>query len=94
MGVVVALALATSLLWGGNSLAVNRGSIGLDVWQVNLLRYGSALIILSGVAVVSGAVFAIARRARRNRLGFGWACCAATTITDTDLRVRSFSSTA
>lgn len=41
------LALATSILWAANSISVKRGSDGLDVWQVNTIRYTMALALLT-----------------------------------------------
>jgi drug/metabolite transporter (DMT)-like permease len=41
------LAFITSLLWAGNSTAVKLGSPGLDVAQVNGLRYSFGLAVLS-----------------------------------------------
>ena len=40
------LAFATSFLWAGNSVSVKHGSVGLDVWQVNAIRYAIALPVL------------------------------------------------
>lgn len=42
----VGLALVTSLLWACNSLATKRGGAGLDVYPVNAVRYGAALLLL------------------------------------------------
>jgi drug/metabolite transporter (DMT)-like permease len=41
------LAFATSLLWAANSVAVKRGSQGLDLSLANALRFGMALALLS-----------------------------------------------
>jgi drug/metabolite transporter (DMT)-like permease len=35
-----------SVLWGVNSVSVKLGAVGLDVVQVNAIRYGFALVIL------------------------------------------------
>jgi drug/metabolite transporter (DMT)-like permease len=43
----VLLAAATSVLWAGNSVAVKYGSGGLDVAQVNGVRYSFALLMLA-----------------------------------------------
>ncbi len=39
-------ALLTSLLWAGNTYTVKRGSVGLDVWQANAVRYTVAILVL------------------------------------------------
>jgi drug/metabolite transporter (DMT)-like permease len=42
----LALAGITSLLWAGNSYSIKQGSIGIDAWQSNTLRYSMALVLL------------------------------------------------
>jgi drug/metabolite transporter (DMT)-like permease len=46
-GAGIALALLTSLLWAGNSISIKYGSVGLDVVQINGVRYGFALVVLA-----------------------------------------------
>src|SRR5581483_8845738 len=41
------LAAIVSLLWAGNSFSIKQGSIGLDAWQSNTLRYSMALVLLA-----------------------------------------------
>lgn len=41
------LSFVTSLLWAMNSICVKKGSVGFDVFQVNTLRFGVALGLLS-----------------------------------------------
>lgn len=50
-GLGLLLAFGTSLFWAANTLSVKRGSAGLDVWQVNTIRYGMALLLLSPLAL-------------------------------------------
>lgn len=49
----VPLALVTSVLWAGNTIAIKTGSIGLSLWTVNSVRYTIAIVILSAI-VASG----------------------------------------
>lgn len=49
------LAFATSFLWAGNSVAVKHGSVGLDVWQVNGVRYAIAIVVLGSQLAVTHA---------------------------------------
>lgn len=46
-GVGLLLAFVTSLLWAANSVSVKRGSVGLDIWQANVIRYSMALVLLA-----------------------------------------------
>jgi drug/metabolite transporter (DMT)-like permease len=49
----IALALVTSVLWAGNTVATKLGGSGLLAWQANLVRFGSALpILLASTAVL------------------------------------------
>jgi drug/metabolite transporter (DMT)-like permease len=49
------LAGITSIMWAGNSIAVKFGSPGLDVAQVNGVRYSFALVVLAlGIRVTGG----------------------------------------
>ena len=43
----ILLALATSVLWAGNSLSTKMGVDGLTAWHVNLIRFGFAWPILA-----------------------------------------------
>jgi drug/metabolite transporter (DMT)-like permease len=40
------LAGLISLAWAGNAVAIQRGSVGLSVFQANALRYGFAFVVL------------------------------------------------
>lgn len=42
-----ALAIATSLFWAMNSICVKKGSAGFDPTQVNSLRFGVAIVLLT-----------------------------------------------
>lgn len=42
----VVLAIVASVLWAANSVSVKRAAVGLDVFQVNTVRYGLALAFL------------------------------------------------
>ena len=42
----VALAIATSILWAANSVSVKRGAQGLELPQVNTIRYGIGVLLL------------------------------------------------
>ncbi len=46
------LALLTSLFWAGNTFTVKRGSVGLDVWQANAIRYSAAALILTSTSLL------------------------------------------
>lgn len=43
----VLLAIVTSLLWAANSVCVKKGAQGFDTFQVNSLRFGVALLLLT-----------------------------------------------
>ncbi len=43
----VPLAIATSFLWAGNTIAIKSGSLGLSVYTVNSVRYALAVAILA-----------------------------------------------
>ncbi len=47
------LALATSILWGGNTISIKAGSVGLSLATVGWMRNAFALVIL-GALVLSG----------------------------------------
>jgi drug/metabolite transporter (DMT)-like permease len=52
----LALAGLISLAWAANAVAINRGSVGLTVFQANALRYGFAMVVLlPSLAVGRGA---------------------------------------
>jgi drug/metabolite transporter (DMT)-like permease len=51
----VVLAIATSFLWAGNTIAIKAGSVGLSLWTVNTLRYGLAICLLSGLVAAGRA---------------------------------------
>jgi len=48
----VALAVGTSVLWAGNSFSIKEASAGLDVWQVNAVRYAMALVLLAAQVAI------------------------------------------
>jgi drug/metabolite transporter (DMT)-like permease len=43
----LALAFVTSILWAGNSISIKEGAVGLEVMQVNAIRYAFALALLA-----------------------------------------------
>lgn len=49
----VPLAIATSVLWAGNSISIKAGAAGLSLPTVNAVRYAMAIAIL-GALVVAG----------------------------------------
>ncbi len=49
LGTGALLALATSLLWAGNSVSTKAGATGLSPWLANCVRYIFALPILLGL---------------------------------------------
>jgi drug/metabolite transporter (DMT)-like permease len=51
----VPLALATSVLWAGNTIGIKAGSVGLPFYTVNAMRYGFALAILGGLVLLGRA---------------------------------------
>jgi drug/metabolite transporter (DMT)-like permease len=49
----ILLALATSVLWAGNSLATKMGGTGMLAWHANLIRFSWSWIILAGTAAMT-----------------------------------------
>jgi drug/metabolite transporter (DMT)-like permease len=49
------LAIVTSFLWAGNTIAIKSGSVGLSLYAVNSVRYGIALVLLSGMVLAGRA---------------------------------------
>jgi drug/metabolite transporter (DMT)-like permease len=49
----IALALLTSVLWAGNSVATKLGGTGLPAWQANLVRFSCAWPILAVTSLVT-----------------------------------------
>ncbi len=42
----IALALVTSLFWAFNSIGIKRGSVGMNLLDVNVFRFGAAFLLL------------------------------------------------
>lgn len=42
----VVLSLVTSLLWAFNSIGIKRGSVGMNLLDVNVFRFGAAFLLL------------------------------------------------
>jgi drug/metabolite transporter (DMT)-like permease len=42
----IVLALVTSLLWALNSISLKRGSLGMNLLDVNVFRFGAAFVLL------------------------------------------------
>jgi len=49
----IVLALLTSVLWAGNSVATKMGGTGLPAWHANLVRFGWAWPILAATTLVT-----------------------------------------
>lgn len=49
----IALALLTSILWAGNTIATKMGATGLSPWQANLIRFAIAWLILAATAMTT-----------------------------------------
>ncbi|MDB4968288.1 MAG: permease [Myxococcales bacterium] len=49
----IALALLTSILWAGNTVAVKMGGTGLDPWHANLIRFCFAWPILAATSLAT-----------------------------------------
>lgn len=49
----ILLALLTSILWAGNTVATKHGGAGLDPWQANLARFLCAWPILAATSVLT-----------------------------------------
>ena len=56
------LAGITSVLWAGNSIAIKFGSPGLDVAQVNGIRYSFALALLTCGIRLTGQPMSVSKR--------------------------------
>lgn len=49
----IALALLTSILWAGNTVAVKVGGTGLEAWHANLIRFCFAWPILAATSALT-----------------------------------------
>jgi drug/metabolite transporter (DMT)-like permease len=49
----ILLALLTSVLWAGNSVATKQGGTGLDAWHANLIRFAWAWPILAATTALT-----------------------------------------